>query len=66
MSRTDQSNMITLFNVNKWYAGFHALKDISLNVTKGERIVVCGPSGSGKSTMIRSPLVTFRLMSLSA
>jgi general L-amino acid transport system ATP-binding protein len=29
------------------------LRDINLDVYKGERIVVCGPSGSGKSTMIR-------------
>ncbi|MCJ8521532.1 amino acid ABC transporter ATP-binding protein [Rhizobium tarimense] len=39
--------------VNKWYAEFHALKDINLSVDRGERIVICGPSGSGKSTLIR-------------
>jgi polar amino acid transport system ATP-binding protein len=39
--------------VNKWYASFHALKDINLSVSRGERIVICGPSGSGKSTLIR-------------
>jgi len=40
--------------VNKWYGNdFHVLRDIDLNVAKGERIVVCGPSGSGKSTLIR-------------
>ncbi|NVK44476.1 MAG: amino acid ABC transporter ATP-binding protein, partial [Oceanospirillaceae bacterium] len=31
----------------------HVLKNINLQVQKGERIVICGPSGSGKSTMIR-------------
>jgi len=53
MPNTNQQSIIALSNVNKWYGGFHALKDISLSVVKGERIVVCGPSGSGKSTMIR-------------
>ena len=45
--------MIELRQVHKWYGQFHVLKDINLNVAKGERIVICGPSGSGKSTMIR-------------
>jgi polar amino acid transport system ATP-binding protein/general L-amino acid transport system ATP-binding protein len=40
-------------HVGKHFGSFKALNDINLNVTKGERIVVCGPSGSGKSTMIR-------------
>lgn len=45
--------VIQLKQMHKWYGEFHVLKDINLNVKKGERIVVCGPSGSGKSTMIR-------------
>lgn len=45
--------IIKLDNVNKWYDDFHVLRDINLEVRKGERIVICGPSGSGKSTMIR-------------
>jgi general L-amino acid transport system ATP-binding protein len=44
---------IGLDRVNKWYGAFHVLRDVSLMIHKGERIVVCGPSGSGKSTMIR-------------
>ena len=44
---------IQMINLNKWYGDFHVLKDINLNVTQGERIVICGPSGSGKSTVIR-------------
>ncbi|WP_246135454.1 amino acid ABC transporter ATP-binding protein [Pararhodospirillum oryzae] len=39
--------------MNKWYGAFHVLRDISLQVHRGERIVLCGPSGSGKSTLIR-------------
>lgn len=45
--------IIRLENVNKWYGQFHVLRNINLDVARGERIVVCGPSGSGKSTMIR-------------
>ena len=45
--------IIELHNVNKWYEDFHVLKDVNLNVSMGERIVICGPSGSGKSTLIR-------------
>ena len=48
-----KENIISFKNVNKWFGDFHVLRDIDLNVTKGERIVICGPSGSGKSTLIR-------------
>jgi general L-amino acid transport system ATP-binding protein len=44
---------VIIRDMHKWYGEFHVLKNINLNVTKGEKIVVCGPSGSGKSTMIR-------------
>ncbi len=44
---------VEMQDVNKWYGEFHVLRDINLEVTRGERIVICGPSGSGKSTMIR-------------
>ena len=45
--------IIQLRHVDKWFGDFHVLKDLNLEVKKGERVVVCGPSGSGKSTMIR-------------
>lgn len=48
-----EEKIITIQGVNKWFGDFHVLKDINLEVSKGEIIVVCGPSGSGKSTMIR-------------
>jgi general L-amino acid transport system ATP-binding protein len=44
---------IRITAMNKFYGNFHALKDIDLEVARGERIVICGPSGSGKSTLIR-------------
>ena len=47
-------SIIRFDKVNKWYGNdFHVLRDIDLDVAKGERIVICGPSGSGKSTLIR-------------
>jgi len=45
--------VIKIRDMHKWYGSFHVLKNINLEVKRGERIVICGPSGSGKSTMIR-------------
>jgi general L-amino acid transport system ATP-binding protein len=45
--------IVSITGLNKWYGEFHVLRDINLEVGKGERIVICGPSGSGKSTLIR-------------
>jgi general L-amino acid transport system ATP-binding protein len=49
----DSAPIIRLSRVNKWFGQFHVLKDIDLDVARGERIVIAGPSGSGKSTLIR-------------
>ena len=46
-------NAISIRSMNKYYGGFHALKNIDFDVSKGEKVVICGPSGSGKSTLIR-------------
>ena len=47
------NSIVGINALNKWYGEFHVLRDINLEVAKGERIVICGPSGSGKSTLIR-------------
>ena len=51
--QTNERPAVELRGVHKWYGQFHVLKDINLEVARGERIVICGPSGSGKSTVIR-------------
>jgi general L-amino acid transport system ATP-binding protein len=45
--------IVSITGLNKWFGDFHVLRDVNLEVGKGERIVICGPSGSGKSTLIR-------------
>lgn len=50
---TSDDLAVQITNMNKWYGNFHVLKDINLDVKRGERIVIAGPSGSGKSTLIR-------------
>lgn len=50
---TTDTPLITMRRVSKYFGDFQALKDVSLDVALGERVVICGPSGSGKSTLIR-------------
>ena len=50
----DNVPVIELRNVNKHFGPLHVLKDISLQVNKGEVVVIIGPSGSGKSTLCRT------------
>jgi len=45
--------VIDITALNKSFGDFRALSDVHLDVSLGERIVICGPSGSGKSTLIR-------------
>lgn len=54
MKETKAEPIIICDKVNKWYGEYHALRDVSLQVRKGEVIVIFGPSGSGKSTFIRT------------
>ena len=36
---------VEIAGMHKWYGEFHVLRDINLEVQRGERIVICGPSG---------------------
>jgi polar amino acid transport system ATP-binding protein len=45
--------IIRFERVNKWFGKLQVLRDVDLDVARGEVLVVCGPSGSGKSTLIR-------------
>ena len=44
---------ISISALNKYYGAHHALRDINLEVPRGQTLVICGPSGSGKSSLIR-------------
>ena len=46
--------MIEIKNVSKWYGPVQVLTDCSVNINKGDVVVVCGPSGSGKSTLSKT------------
>ena len=54
-STANAGPIIEAQDVHKWYPnGFHALRGASLEVSRGEVVVIMGPSGSGKSTFIRT------------
>src|SRR5262249_47866265 len=45
--------MIAVSKVSKWFGATRVLNECSVDVDKGEVVVICGPSGSGKSTLIK-------------
>ena len=50
----DNAPMLVLENVNVFYGGIHALRDVSLHVGTGEVVTLIGANGAGKSTTLRA------------
>jgi branched-chain amino acid transport system ATP-binding protein len=46
--------MLSIKNLNAYYGQAHVLKDVSVNVNKGDVVVLLGPNGHGKSTLLKS------------
>lgn len=51
--REDARPMIQVRNLHKWFGKNHVLDDVSLDIPRGQVLVVIGPSGSGKTTLLR-------------
>lgn len=46
--------VLSCVNINRWFGGLHALKDVSIDIHRGEILGLVGPNGSGKTTAVNA------------
>lgn len=54
IAHAPQETVLSCVNINRWFGGLHALKDVSIDIQQGEILGLVGPNGSGKTTAVNA------------